>query len=200
MWWITELLFVSLSLRIMSTVEEHFAKEGSFGRRQNVMLSATLSAGVEKLAGLALTDPEHVNMSEDGSVNQDQLVTPTNLKQWFLIVPPKLRLVTLAAFILWKCTVSPLFKSNYKKRALDRYPERGQTWAYVTYITWYFFALSHVSFVRLIQVSTEKKVLIFMTTQDSVDYHAELFNRVSYVVFSLFIFPYSYLLFFHSQL
>ena len=119
----------------MSTVEEHFAKEGSFGRRQNVMLSATLSAGVEKLAGLALTDPEHVNMSEDGSVNQDQLVTPTNLKQWFLIVPPKLRLVTLAAFILWKCTVSPLFKSNYKKRALDRYPERGQTWAYVTYIT-----------------------------------------------------------------
>jgi len=184
----------------MSTVEEHFAKEGSFGRRQNVMLSATLSAGVEKLAGLALTDPEHVNMSEDGSVNQDQLVTPTNLKQWFLIVPPKLRLVTLAAFILWKCTVSPLFKLNYKKRALDRYPNEGRLGPLLHTLHDIFFALSHVSFVCLIQISTEKKVLIFMTTQDSVDYHAELFNRVSYVVFSLFIFPYSYLLFFYSQL
>jgi ATP-dependent RNA helicase DDX31/DBP7 len=81
-------------------------KEGSFGRRQNVMVSATLSKGVEKLAGLTLTDPEHIKLSEDDSVNQDQLVTPTNLKQWYLIVPPKLRLATLAAFILWKCTVS----------------------------------------------------------------------------------------------
>lgn len=89
----------------MTTVEEHFNREGGIGRRQNVMLSATLSQGVEKLAGLALTDPVHVNMSEDVSVNQDQLVTPTNLKQWYLIVPPKLRLVTLASFILWKCTV-----------------------------------------------------------------------------------------------
>nr|CAH0110851.1 unnamed protein product [Daphnia galeata] len=117
--------------RIVSIVQEHFVKEGSFGRRQNVMVSATLSKGVEKLAGLTLTDPEHIKLSEDDSVNQDQLVTPTNLKQWYLIVPPKLRLATLAAFILWKCTIS-----------------------------------------------TEKKVLIFMTTQDSVDYHAELFNRV----------------------
>ncbi len=89
----------------MTTVEEHFNREGGIGRRQNVMLSATLSQGVEKLAGLALNDPVHVNMSEDVSVNQDQLVTPTNLKQWYLIVPPKLRLVTLASFILWKCTV-----------------------------------------------------------------------------------------------
>lgn len=117
--------------RIVSIVEEHFVKEGSIGRRQTVLLSATLSKGVEKLAGLALTDPEHIKLSEDASINQDQLVTPTNLKQWYIIVPPKLRLATLAAFILWKCTIS-----------------------------------------------TEKKVLVFMTTQDSVDYHAELFNRV----------------------
>ena len=54
-------------------------KEGSFGRRQNVMVSATLSKGVEKLAGLTLTDPEHIKLSEDDSVNQDQLVTPNNL-------------------------------------------------------------------------------------------------------------------------
>jgi len=183
----------------MTTVEEHFAKEGSFGRRQNVMLSATLSAGVEKLAGLALTDPEHVNMSEDGSVNQDQLVTPTNLKQWFLIVPPKLRLVTLAAFILWKCTVSPSLKLNYEKRAFDRCrcPNEARRGS-ILHILHDIFLLSLLSFIHLIQISTEKKVLIFMTTQDSVDYHAELFNRVSYVVFSLFIFPSH--LFFYLQL
>lgn len=87
-------------------MQEHFSVEGGLGRRQNVMLSATLSAGVEKLAGLTLSDPVHINLSEDVSVNQDQLVTPTNLKQWYLIVPPKLRLVTLSAFILCKCTVS----------------------------------------------------------------------------------------------
>lgn len=92
--------------RIVTTLDEHFFKEGGFGRRQNVMLSATLSKGVEKLAGLTLKDPAHIKLSEDGSVNQDQLVTPTNLKQWYLIVPPKLRLVTLSAFLLWKCTVS----------------------------------------------------------------------------------------------
>ena len=94
----------------MSTVEEHSIKEGKpFDRkRQNVMLSATLGQGVEKLAGLALNDPVHIHLSVDASVNQDQLVTPTNLKQWYVIVPPKLRLVTLSAFILCKCTVSLL--------------------------------------------------------------------------------------------
>ena len=70
------------------------------------MVSATLSQGVEKLAGLTLNDPAHITMAEEGSVNQDQLVTPTNLKQWYLIVAPKLRLVTLSAFIMSKCTVS----------------------------------------------------------------------------------------------
>jgi len=39
----------------------------------------------------------------------------------------------------------------------------------------------------LLQISTEKKVLIFMTTQDSVDYHAELFNRVSFFPFLVFV-------------
>lgn len=117
--------------KIMKIVEEHFVKEGGFGRRQNVMVSATLTKSVEKLAGLTLTDPVHVTMSEEGTVvDDDQLVTPTNLKQWYIIVPPKLRLVTLAAFILWKCT------------------------------------------------AVAEKMVIFMTTQDMVDYHAELFNRI----------------------
>lgn len=90
----------------MSIVEEHFSKEGGIGRRQTVMVSATLTSGVEKLAGLALTDPEHISVSEDANANSDKLVMPASLKQWYLIVPPKLRLVTLSAFLLSKCLVS----------------------------------------------------------------------------------------------
>jgi hypothetical protein len=95
-------------------VSEHFEKEGGIGQRQTVMLSATLSAGVEKLAGLTLNSPELVNMNdeegtESSGAQQKQLVIPTTLKQSYIIVPAKLRLVTLAAFILWKSTVILLF-------------------------------------------------------------------------------------------
>ena len=95
-------------------MSEHFEKEGGIGQRQTVMLSATLSAGVEKLAGLTLNSPELVNMNdeegtESSGAQQKQLVIPTTLKQSYIIVPAKLRLVSLAAFILWKSTVILLF-------------------------------------------------------------------------------------------
>ena len=38
------------------------------------------------------------------------LTTPSNLKQNFVIVPAKLRLVILSAFILWKCRFGPAKK------------------------------------------------------------------------------------------
>ena len=38
------------------------------------------------------------------------LTTPTNLKQNFVIVPAKLRLVILASFVLWKCQFGPAKK------------------------------------------------------------------------------------------
>ncbi len=94
--------------RILATVDEHFEKEGGFGKRQTVLVSATLSAGVEKLAGLTLNEPERVNMSDEPDAQSNQsLVIPSNLKQSYIVVPAKLRLVSLAAFILWKCTVRP---------------------------------------------------------------------------------------------
>lgn len=143
--------------RIMSTVEEHFVKEGSIGKRQTVMVSATLSQGVEKLAGLALTNPEHVNMCEEGSINHDQLVMPSNLKQSYVIMPPKLRLVTLAAFFLSKCKVM-----HFKSAIITS--QRCHC------------IQSPAPFSP--QMTVEKKILIFMTTQDMVDYHAELFTKV----------------------
>ncbi|MPC16661.1 putative ATP-dependent RNA helicase DDX31 [Portunus trituberculatus] len=79
---------------------------GPSSSRQTIMLSATLSAGVEKLAGMSLVEPKVVDVScEDNTENQltsEALATPANLSHHYLLVPAKLRLVTLAAFILSK--------------------------------------------------------------------------------------------------
>ena len=68
-------------------------------------------SGVERLAGMSLSSPVKIDMSADqSSSKRDELITdkiavPENLKHHCVIVPSKLRLVTLAAFILWKCKV-----------------------------------------------------------------------------------------------
>ena len=36
----------------------------------------------------------------------EEFATPDSLTHYFVIVPSKLRLVTLAAFLMWKCRVS----------------------------------------------------------------------------------------------
>ncbi|XP_013382285.1 probable ATP-dependent RNA helicase DDX31 [Lingula anatina] len=87
------------------------------GHRQTVLLSATLSQGVERLAGMSLVNPQLVEVSKpvtDTKVSKpdsmtvtqttdDKFVIPEHLQQHFIVVPSKLRLVTLAAFILQKC-------------------------------------------------------------------------------------------------
>ncbi|RXG67902.1 putative ATP-dependent RNA helicase DDX31 [Armadillidium vulgare] len=106
--------------------------------RQTVMLSATLTNAVEKLAGITLKSPKIIDVTSDllnindcSSFNDEYLVTPENLKHHFMLVPMKVRLVSLAAFIIEKC-----------------------------------------------KFSDEKKILVFMTTQDMVDYHTSLFAHV----------------------
>ncbi|XP_071948400.1 ATP-dependent DNA helicase DDX31-like [Antedon mediterranea] len=89
--------------------------------RQNILLSATLTEGVERLAGISLHDPLHIDIAKDQesvalvqndaskemSKEADKYYsTPNQLKQYFLMVPSKLRLVTLTAFLLWRCKVS----------------------------------------------------------------------------------------------
>lgn len=71
------------------------------------------------MAGMTLSKPTHVDvvtsalMSRDTFVSEDDAVdinqkfaTPEGLQHYFVIVPVKLRLVCLAAFLLWKCRVS----------------------------------------------------------------------------------------------
>ncbi|XP_042734971.1 probable ATP-dependent RNA helicase DDX31 isoform X1 [Lagopus leucura] len=90
--------------------------------RQNVLLSATLTEGVTRLADISLNDPIRISIADEvrkslkpalrrekeanGSSNcmeQENFAVPEKLKQYFMMVPSKLRLVTLAAFILEKC-------------------------------------------------------------------------------------------------
>ncbi|XP_076808088.1 ATP-dependent DNA helicase DDX31-like [Clavelina lepadiformis] len=84
--------------------------------RQVVLLSATLTTGVEDLTSLALKDPVRIVVkSEDKakaisdfidpltSLKVDIVPLPKQLIQYVTIVPSKLRLVTLLAFIKSSC-------------------------------------------------------------------------------------------------
>merc|ERR1719450_298886 len=76
-------------------------------KRQTLLLSATLTKGIQQLSEVSLRHPTFVDAaSDDPSNDVKDLVTPENLKQTFLLVPAKLRLVALGAFVLWKCQQS----------------------------------------------------------------------------------------------
>uniref|UniRef100_A0A8B9CUT1 ATP-dependent RNA helicase n=1 Tax=Anser brachyrhynchus TaxID=132585 RepID=A0A8B9CUT1_9AVES len=90
--------------------------------RQNVLLSATLTEGVTRLADISLNDPIRISIADENQkslkpalqadkeasspsscMDQENFAVPEKLKQYVMMVPGKLRLVTLAAFILEKC-------------------------------------------------------------------------------------------------
>ncbi|KFQ27462.1 putative ATP-dependent RNA helicase DDX31, partial [Mesitornis unicolor] len=87
--------------------------------RQNVLLSATLTEGVTRLADISLNDPISISIADEihkglkpasqmdkepsNCMDQENFAVPEKLKQYVMMVPSKLRLVTLAAFILEKC-------------------------------------------------------------------------------------------------
>jgi len=76
-------------------------------RRQSLLLSATLTTGIQQLSEISLRHPVFIDAAATDDVNKDKdLVTPENLNQTFLLVPAKLKLVALAGFVLWKCQMS----------------------------------------------------------------------------------------------
>ncbi|XP_057689008.1 probable ATP-dependent RNA helicase DDX31 [Corythoichthys intestinalis] len=73
-------------------------------KRQNVLLSATLTQGVTHLADICLKDPIKVQLSEPSAVGpSESFAVPTELKHFVALVPSKIRLVCLAAFLLHDC-------------------------------------------------------------------------------------------------
>lgn len=118
---------------------ENDNSSGDESRRQTILLSATLTHAVEKLAGLAMNHPVFVDAAKENlettggdasDINED-LVVPQSVNQSYIVTPPKLRMVTLSAYIAGKC-----------------------------------------------QSHGQHKILIFMATQDMVDYHTEILSSV----------------------
>jgi len=104
-------------------------------KRQSVLLSATLTTGIQQLSEVSLRHPTFVDAADTpGDVTEESirsLVIPENLTQTFLLVPAKLRLVALGAFMFWKC-----------------------------------------------QQGRGKKMLVFLATQDMVDFYTEALQIV----------------------
>lgn len=83
--------------------------------RQNVLLSATLTEGLSRLASISMKDPVSIHVSEGSGETveacpqaapqalSDSYAVPERLQQHVVVVPSKLHLVCLAAFILTKC-------------------------------------------------------------------------------------------------
>lgn len=77
---------------------------------QTVLLSATLTASVKELAGLTLKDPDYVDTSDiaverrfDNVEDMEERITiPATVRQSYIVIPPKLRLVTLSGVIAYE--------------------------------------------------------------------------------------------------
>ncbi|XP_014476657.1 PREDICTED: probable ATP-dependent RNA helicase DDX31 [Dinoponera quadriceps] len=122
-----------------STREIEQDREESKSRRKTILLSATLTQAVEKLAGLTMRNPIFIDAAKENlevsggdisEVNED-LVVPQSVTQSYIVIPSKLRMVTLSAYIAGRC-----------------------------------------------QAPGQHKILIFMATQDMVDYHTEILSSV----------------------
>lgn len=122
-----ELGFEESISKIVTLWKEQIRVEGT-----SVLLSATLTKGVEKLAGLTLEDPMTVDVAVESGANElEEFVLPPGLSQYYLQVPVKLSQMALCCLLLEACVAA----------------ERG-------------------------------KVIVFLATQDSVDFEHALFSSV----------------------
>lgn len=95
--------------------KEPVVRKSSDSTLQSMLLSATLTSSVRQLAGLALKDPMFIDTSDvndadilksntfeeaiDEAVADEKIVIPATVSQSYILVPPKLRLVTLSGLI-----------------------------------------------------------------------------------------------------
>lgn len=103
--------------------------------RQNILASATISKQVSELAAISLVDPVLVNadaVNDNGTTQDTQYAIPQQLVQHFMVVPAKLRLPALAAFVRTEMKVSHC------------------------------------------------KIIVFVSTCDSVDFHTTMFKKAKW--------------------
>ena len=100
-------------------------------KRQSLLLSATLTTGIQQLSEVSLRHPVFIDAAvstDDTAADVKDLVTPENLNQTFLLVPAKLRLVALGAFVLWKC------QQSKNKKMLIFFPTQDMVDFYIKYL------------------------------------------------------------------
>lgn len=79
---------------------------------QKILLSATLSSKVKKLAGLTLTDPVYVDTDSVDNMNDsmmdtesdDHIAIPTGIDQKYFMMPTKHRFIVLCSLLVQKMT------------------------------------------------------------------------------------------------
>jgi ATP-dependent RNA helicase DDX31/DBP7 len=105
-------------------------QEKNTRRRQSVLLSATLTTSIQQLSEISLRHPVFVDAAESEAAGPGgaELVTPANLNQTFLLVPAKLRLVALGAFVLWKC------QQSTRKKMLVFFPTQDMVNFYTKFL------------------------------------------------------------------
>lgn len=97
-----ELGFEETITKIMNKLEEDFKfglgpLEGVLpSKRVNILCSATLKGGVKKLGEITLSNAETVSASTN---DMEETMAPEQLVQSLIVVPPKLRYVTLTAVL-----------------------------------------------------------------------------------------------------
>ncbi|XP_028968258.1 probable ATP-dependent RNA helicase DDX31 [Galendromus occidentalis] len=84
----------------ISRIIESWRKERAGKASNAILLSATLTPGVEKLAGLSLNEPVVVDATQDCQGALDDFVLPESLEQTFMVCPTKLYLVALSSLIV----------------------------------------------------------------------------------------------------
>ncbi|ABN67277.2 ATP-dependent RNA helicase DBP7 (DEAD-box protein 7) [Scheffersomyces stipitis CBS 6054] len=68
-------------------------------RRINLLCSATMQNNVEKLGSIILNNPEMISDGSSSGKHSEEVTAPDQLIQNVVVVPPKLRLVTLSAIL-----------------------------------------------------------------------------------------------------
>lgn len=111
----------SVSESARDVLEQDREENKNQSKRQTILLSATLTQAVEKLAGLTMRNPIFVDAAKENlemsggdisEINED-LVVPQGVTQSYIVTPPKLRMVTLSAYIAGRCQVRNTLVSSY---------------------------------------------------------------------------------------
>ncbi|XP_022703474.1 probable ATP-dependent RNA helicase DDX31 [Varroa jacobsoni] len=84
----------------ISQIIQAWKREREGYQSNAVLLSATLTPGVEKLAGLSLSNPLLIDASSECQNALDNFVLPESLEQTFMICPTKLYLVALSSMVI----------------------------------------------------------------------------------------------------